>query len=107
MRLEDLATQFYADGEVGGELQPGPRALGVRHRERQPRLAQHALPLLDHLLLPHAKERIGTAEEELPALSGLLAADLGHGQKVCFLAWIRTDSRIPIPKSRLIMLEPP
>src|SRR2546423_15535606 len=92
MRLKNLAPQLNADREIGGELKAGAWALGVRRREGQPGLAQHALPLLHHLLLSHAQQRIGTAEEELPALSGLLATGLGHGQKVCFLAWIRTDS---------------
>ncbi len=76
--LQHLAAQLQADRQVGGELQPRPRAGGVALRERQPGLAEGALELAQQVGLAHAQRRLLAGEQDLPALARLVVGGIGH-----------------------------
>ena len=76
--LQHLAAQLEADRQVGGELQPRPRARGVALRERQPGLAEGALELAQQVGLAHAQRRLVAGEQDLPALARLVVGGIGH-----------------------------
>ena len=75
VRLQHLAAQLDADGQVRGELQARTRALRIRLGEWQARLAKGALEFREQLRLADSQGRVASREEELPALSGLVDSD--------------------------------
>src|SRR6185503_21047976 len=76
--LQDLATELQADRQLGGELQPRPRAGGVALRKRQPGLAEGALELAEQVGLAHTQRRFLAGEQDLPALARLVVGGIGH-----------------------------